>query len=180
MTRLLSFSLTLTLAIVLAISGCDSGAEDDGEHCGEERVFVPCPVTVIEVLEGDTVEVGTTVHLTARTMTGVPLAEWSWSVLQPEGAATVFTPSALHPDPMFAPTRPGEYLIVLQAADTEGVESCEPARHLLEVRAKTLIGFDSDVLLHEVGLEREERALDANTPALKDSRLLRKGPNAAD
>ena len=175
MSGALMRSLSLVLGLCLALAGCDAGPEEEGDHCGEETLFVPCPSTTIVVDEGDRVFQGTLLHLEGQlgpAADGPPLVEWRWSVVAPEGATGAFLPSPSHPTPTFTPDEPGPYLFLLASTDADGVDSCEVARQLVEVEGEPLTRSTDGTALGQVPLERDDRAMDAGSPTAEDTRLF--------
>ena len=88
-----------------------------------------CPSAVIQCAEGNEVIPGTTLHLSGIASTGgcwTNVAKWDWSVEQPEGSQSIFTPSATFPSPTFEVNVAGKYAFYLTVWDELNVPSCSP------------------------------------------------------
>ena len=92
--------------------------------------WTPCPTAVATVQEGQSVEPQTTLHLSGSQSFGPvgPIAEWTWTVEQPQGSVSGFQPSASFPEPTFETNVAGLYAFTLEVTDEQGVTSCVPAK----------------------------------------------------
>lgn len=111
----------------------DSHVDDqtDGDSTGAcEDVDCPCPTPVIVVAEGDEVVPGTMLHLDgSQSFAAVgSIAAWKWRVSQPGGAPSIFMPSSTVANPRFEVNVAGHYAFELSVVDSNGQESCAPAR----------------------------------------------------
>jgi hypothetical protein len=100
-----------------------------------------CPQAVITVTEGDEVLPQTNLHLSARnsTATAGQITRWEWSVVQPQGSASVFFPATNRQDVTFEANIVGEYLFRLKVWDALGTESCSQAEYTVIVTSDEAI-----------------------------------------
>lgn len=78
-------------------------------------VAITCPQPLIKVEEGNLVMPQSLLHLSAVNLDGTPAshASYNWSAQQPDGATSLFIPSASHPTPTFAANVTGTYIFTL-------------------------------------------------------------------
>lgn len=100
-----------------------------------------CPVPVITIAEGDEVIPQTRLTLSARnsTTTTGNISRWEWSVVQPQGSASIFLPIATRQNVTFEANIVGEYVFRLKVWNTLGVESCSPAEKIVNVVSDSAI-----------------------------------------
>ena len=87
-----------------------------------------CPVAVIVIQEGEQVIPQTELHLfgdQSFSPSGT-ISKWEWTVQQPTGSQSVFTPSADSPNPKFEANVAGQYEFQLTVYDGNETESCVP------------------------------------------------------
>ena len=100
-----------------------------------------CPIAKITVAEGDEVLPQTKLHLDAsgsQTQNGV-INAWEWSVVQPGGSVSTFSPSPYVEKPMFEANIVGEYIFRLNVTDSVGTKSCSPAEYTVVVTSSDAI-----------------------------------------
>ena len=113
--------------------GGSCGSCAPGDFCSEGACVAGCPpempVAVINVQEGEEVIPQTVIHLKGDQSFGASggVKKWSWSVTQPVGSQSVFTPSSTFPNPTFEANSAGTYQFKLDVWDGAGNKSCEPA-----------------------------------------------------
>ena len=124
-----------TVQITSSAAGPATQVELQGVGVGEG-----CPTAVIQVLEGQQVEVGTLLHLDGTESSGGPLVivNYAWSVVQPPGSQEAFLPSAAAPEPVFMAAVAGVYVFRLETRDELGRRSCEAAEYIVTVLPSTL------------------------------------------
>lgn len=100
-----------------------------------------CPTAVISVAQGDEVLPQTVLNLSARNSTASSgaITAWKWSVVQPQGSASVFVPGDSRQDVTFEANIVGEYLFRLKVWDALGTESCSEATYLVVVTSDEAI-----------------------------------------
>lgn len=100
-----------------------------------------CPVPAITVAEGDEVIPQTRLTLSARnsTTTTGNITRWEWSVVQPQGSASVFLPTTTRQDVSFEANIVGEYIFRLKVWNSLGVESCSSAEQIVNVVSDSAI-----------------------------------------
>ncbi len=100
-----------------------------------------CPTAVITVTEGDEVLPQTNLHLSGRNSTASTgtIARWEWSVVQPQGSASVILPMANRQDVTFEANIVGEYIFRLKVWDALGNESCSQAEYTVVVTSDEAI-----------------------------------------
>ncbi len=100
-----------------------------------------CPTAVISVAQGDEVLPQTVLNLSARNSTASSgaVTRWEWSVVQPQGSASVFFPGPNRQDVTFEANIVGEYLFRLKVWDALGTESCSTAEYLVVVTSDEAI-----------------------------------------
>ncbi len=89
-----------------------------------------CPVPVINIVEGEEVIPQTELHLYGEQSFSPngDIVEWTWSVKQPVGSASVFQPNAKQPNVTFTANVAGTYVFFLEVRDSAGKVSCQPAQ----------------------------------------------------
>ncbi len=94
-----------------------------------------CPTAVVQVLEGDAVVPQTVLHLDGSQSyaTGNTIASYKWTVTQPAGSVSKYTPTDTAKLVTFTPNVAGEYTFCLSVTDDQGKASCAPACHLVKV-----------------------------------------------
>ena len=98
-------------------------------------VLLHSPTPLILIEEGSAAVPTTKLHLDgsqSEAATG-DVAQYSWSVEQPPGSASVFLPSAQVPDPTFEVNVAGTYVFTLTVWDELGNPSPTPAVYAVEV-----------------------------------------------
>ena len=94
-----------------------------------------CPTGVITVAEGDTVTPQTVLHLdgTQSFAAGASIKTYKWSVVQPKGSVSTFTPNTTAPKVVFTPNVAGDYTFQLTVTDADGKNSCAPGIKVVHV-----------------------------------------------
>ncbi len=94
-----------------------------------------CPVATIVVPEGERVVPQTVLHLqgAGQSALGRSIAGYEWSVIQPAGSVSLFSPSAEAQSPSFEANIAGDYIFRLTVTDSAGVPSCAPAEYTVTV-----------------------------------------------
>lgn len=94
-----------------------------------------CPTAVIQVLEGDAVVPQTVLHLDGGQSytSGNSIAKYKWTVTQPAGSVSKYTPTDTSKTVTFTPNVAGEYTFCLAVTDDQGKDSCAPACKLVKV-----------------------------------------------
>ena len=100
-----------------------------------------CPTAVITVAQGDEVLPQTNLNLSARNSTASAgnITRWEWSVVQPSGSASVFSPGPNRQDVTFEANIVGEYIFRLKVWDALGTESCSQAEFTVIVTSDEAI-----------------------------------------
>jgi hypothetical protein len=81
----------------------------------------------MEIADGDTVAVGTTLSFVATpTCDDAPANAWEWFLDPPEGATATFVPSSTAENPTLTVTSPGEYAVSSVVSDKDDGGSCAP------------------------------------------------------
>ncbi len=112
---------------------CDGQVNEDcapNPPCG---VVTPaeCPVGVIAVEEGISVDVGVTLHLSSAGSVapeGSTIASVKWEATAPDGSTSTFAPSATAASATFVCDVAGQYLFTLTVVDSKGTAGCAPAQ----------------------------------------------------
>lgn len=105
---------------------------DSGDGTTTPDTTATCPTAVIRVAEGDEVEPQTTLHLDGGDSIGSvngAVTAWVWSVVQPSGSVSTFSPSAYVRNPTFGVNVVGTYTFRLEVFDAAGTKSCEVAEY---------------------------------------------------
>lgn len=110
---------------------CD-GAVDEGcpGACTPTDPPPVCPTAVITTVDGGSVGVGATLHLSAASSsatTGATVASYAWSVVAPPGSDATFAPSATVATPTFTVDVAGSFFFSLEVTDSLGTKSCRAA-----------------------------------------------------
>jgi hypothetical protein len=136
------------------VSGDDDASDDEATGDGISESG-SCPTALIQVEEGDAVLVQTLLHLSAAESIAVEgaVSAFEWSVLQPDGSVSLFTPNATKPDPTFEANVAGSYVFNLDVWDDKGVKSCETATYSIAVMAG--MGIHVELLWRTPGDEDE-------------------------
>ncbi len=94
-----------------------------------------CPTAVVQVLEGDAVVPQTVLHLDGGQSyaTGAAIAKYKWTVTQPNGSVSKYTPTDSAKSVTFTPNVAGEYTFCLAVTDDQGKDSCAPSCKLIKV-----------------------------------------------
>jgi len=94
-------------------------------------VAAECPTAVIVVSEGHEVIPQTVLHLFGdESIAGKgKVKDWKWSVDQPSGSQSYFSPSSKFPNPTFEANVAGIYTFHLTVFDDKGTPSCFPAEY---------------------------------------------------
>ena len=94
-----------------------------------------CPTAVIQVLEGDAVVPQTVLHLDGSQSyaTGSSIGTYKWTVTQPNGSVSKYSPTDAAKTVTFQPNVAGEYTFCLVVTDAGGKESCAPGCKLVKV-----------------------------------------------
>jgi hypothetical protein len=100
-----------------------------------------CPTAVIAVTQGEEVAPQTVLNLSAASSTSTvgSINRWEWSVVQPQGSASVFLPTASRRDVSFEANIVGEYIFRLKVWNSLGVESCAVAEKIVRVVSDSAI-----------------------------------------
>lgn len=94
-----------------------------------------CPTPVITVSQGDEVAPQALLNLSARNSTTSNgfINRWEWSVIQPQGSASIFIPTFSRQDVTFETNVVGEYIFRLKVWNSQGIESCSQAEKIVKV-----------------------------------------------
>ena len=94
-----------------------------------------CPVANIVVREGDEVLPQTVLHLSGlgSSATAGAISSYEWSVVQPGGSVSNFSPSPYVGEVTFEANIVGEYIFRLNVRDTMGTVSCSAAEYTVVV-----------------------------------------------
>ena len=100
-----------------------------------------CPTAAITVAEGEEVIPQTNLHLSSAgsVASSGGVTGWEWSVVQPQGSASVFLPSPYVANPTFEANIVGEYIFRLKVYDALGTPSCEQASYTVYVTSPEAI-----------------------------------------
>ena len=98
-------------------------------------VGATCPNPVITCQEGEEVIPLTTLHLsgTESTSSEGQITKYEWSVDQPAGSKSLFSPSATFPSPTFEVNVAGAYTFYLDVWDDTNIPSCQAAQYQVVV-----------------------------------------------
>ncbi len=127
---------------------CDGEANEGCPPNPECGVVVEpeCPVAKITVVEGTSVDAGTTLHLSGLGSIahgGAEVVVWRWEVEAPAGSGSAFLPGASSPEVTFVLDVAGQYMFLLEVEDDAGIVSCVKA--VLVVTAKVYPPQDPEV-----------------------------------
>ncbi len=100
-----------------------------------------CPTAAIVVREGQEVLPQTVLHLSGlgSTASNGAIASYEWSVVQPGGSVSTFSPSPYVAEPTFEANIVGEYIFRLNVRDTLGTVSCSAAEYTVVVTSDDAI-----------------------------------------
>ena len=100
-----------------------------------------CPTAKITVREGAEVLPQTVLHLSAAGSTANTgsVTGYQWTVVQPGGSVSTFSPSAFVAEPSFEANVVGEYIFRLKVFDSLGTESCSQAEYTVVVTSDDAI-----------------------------------------
>jgi len=96
------------------------------------------------VAQGDEVLPQTILNLSARNSAalGGSVTQWAWSVDQPQGSVSTFSPGPNRQDVTFDANIVGEYRFTLRVWDELGIEACSPATYLVVVTSDEAIRIE--------------------------------------
>ena len=124
-------------------------ASEDANDVDQPEVDESSPVIV--VVEGDEVEVQTTVRLAAawgaRDAVGDPVVSWRWTLTQPDGSVSLLRPSADIAEPRFEANVVGHYEIGVTLTTASG----QSAHVVLAMSVITSSALHVELLWHTPG-----------------------------
>jgi len=126
------------------IDNIEDVASDESDAL-DEVPLAECPTAIIDATEGDEVLPQTRLHLVgSQSLPGRAgeIAGFTWTVDQPAGSTSAFSPSAYVADPTFEANVAGVYKFSLHVFDAHGVESCEPAEYVVNVASPSALHIE--------------------------------------